>query len=150
MRRDRHRNLMPGPLLPRPLVLHRPIPAPVDVGILREVIERLNRTVKARCDVMPAIVLRQPIGATGTALKTSRSELRWRKNQDARNSPSSFALVDLIVIAVAKHVPPSWLIGLVTGTYAGMIAVGICGVLIDRWSLPAPASASTAKAPTSA
>ncbi|OAN57139.1 hypothetical protein A7X12_07885 [Sphingomonas sp. TDK1] len=97
---------MSGPLLPRPLVLHHPIPAPIDAGVLSEVIKRFLRTVEARCEVMPAIVLRQAIGTTGTALKTSRSSLRWRKNQDTRNSTSSLALVDLIVITVAKHVPP--------------------------------------------
>jgi hypothetical protein len=58
------------------LILKRSIPAPIDVRILREVVEGFRRAVETRRDVMPSIVLRQSIDAAGAALQGSRPRLR--------------------------------------------------------------------------
>ncbi len=106
MRYDRDRNPMSRTLLSRPFILYRPIPAPVDVRVLCEVIERLRRPVEARRDVMPTVILRQSIGPTGAALKTPRSRLRCCENQCPRHPSSSPMLIYFIVIAIARDVPP--------------------------------------------
>lgn len=150
MRHDRNRNLMSGPLLPRPFILHHPISTSVDVRILREVVEGLGRPVEARRDVVSAVVLRQSIGPTGAALQAPRSRLRWRKNQLPRNLPCSPMIVDPIVITVARHVAPIWMFGVGDVAGADNIPSSTGGTAFVRGRLPTTCGPTTPEITTTA
>ncbi len=63
-----HRHALPSPHFPRPLLFKQAIAAPIEIGILREVIERLRRAIKARGNVVAAVVRRTTIRAPGPRL----------------------------------------------------------------------------------
>lgn len=150
MRYDRHGDLMSGPLLPRPFILHHPISTSVDVRILREVVEGLGRPAEARCDVVSAVVLRQSIDPTGAALHAPRSRLRWRKNQLPRNLPCSLTLVELIVITVARHMAPIRVFGVDDIAGADSIPSSTDGTALYRGRLPTTCGPTTPEITTTA
>src|SRR3546814_1365065 len=64
---------MPGAHACRPGVLHSPIGAAVEIGVLCEMVEGVARPVEAGSNIMAAIISRTPIRATGASLVSPRA-----------------------------------------------------------------------------
>src|SRR3546814_18814262 len=68
MRHDVDHDAMPGAHACRPGVLHSPIGAAVEIGVLCEMVEGVARHVEAGSNIMAAIISRTPIRATGASM----------------------------------------------------------------------------------
>src|SRR3546814_9964680 len=73
MRHDVDHDAMPGAHACRPGVLHSPIGAAVEIGVLCEMVEGVARPVEAGSNIMAAIISRTPIRATGASLVSPRA-----------------------------------------------------------------------------
>jgi hypothetical protein len=102
LRNDSDRHGSPDALVSRPFILKHTITAAIEIGILREVIERLGWPIESRSDLMATVIRRLPFDTARLRLRRAGPHLLAGQYKCTGNVARSPFVIDLIFVTVAN------------------------------------------------